>query len=57
MYLLEQDATNGYLKLLVMTAAEGGNAGVSSKRFDHQMNCDPRFPLLKYANFFLSVSV
>ena len=57
MYLLEQDATNGYLKLLLVTAAEGGSAEVTSKRFDHQMNCDPRFPLLKYANFFLSVSV
>ena len=39
----EQDATKGYLKLLVVTAAEGDSAGGTSKRFVHQMTCESSF--------------
>ena len=39
----EQDATNGYLRLLLVTAAEGDSAGGTSKRFVHQMTCESSF--------------
>ncbi len=34
-FFFQKDATNGYLKLLLVTAAEGDNAGGTSKRFDY----------------------